>query len=438
MKEFNEQRLIVPIELIELDPENTNDHDDSSIEVIRASLEKFGQQKPIVVRLLESGQLRCVAGNGQRVAAELNGMAELWVTVTNLDELSAAAFGVADNETARNSQQNQERLAKLLVKLRERNFPVEYVGIAPDKLKDLISRASVQAAKIELDEKVREHRVEIVDDQVDDKAAKIFDDAKRILKKWNPQPGQIWEIPSNTVQGECHRIVCGDSTDWKLIKLLMQKRRADAVVTDSPYGIEREGIANDDPEKLRELFDGVLENLPVENGVIVNFQSPNLALNVHWLDAIRNAKHKLERLLWMHKPNDCTFPWRGWIMTGEAVFVSSIGVGNWNEVEPFSHDTYTVNNTGSHLPKDWGKVHASVKDLATIADLVARVSKPGQLLYEPFAGSGTTIHACEIAGRLCYGIDLKPENVAVSLERMSELAGLKPRKYEAPRLLKNS
>lgn len=141
LEKLNEQRLMVPLELIDPDPDNANDHDLVSIEAIRASYEKFGQQKPIVVRIV-GDRLRCVDGSGQRLAAEQLNWPELWVTITDLDELDATAYGVAANETARHSRMNDQRLAGLLSRLHEARFPTEYLGIPDERLKGLIAQAT--------------------------------------------------------------------------------------------------------------------------------------------------------------------------------------------------------------------------------------------------------------------------------------------------------
>lgn len=143
--DLQEHRLYVPIDLVDVDPDNTNDHGDASIEAIRGSLERFGQQKPIVVRIF-GDRLRCVAGSGQRIAASKLGWDQVWVTISNLDELNASAFGIADNETARHSEQNQHKLANLLRNLYEQNFPVEYIGLEDKKLRGLLARANVEPA----------------------------------------------------------------------------------------------------------------------------------------------------------------------------------------------------------------------------------------------------------------------------------------------------
>ena len=144
------------------------------------------------------------------------------------------------------------------------------------------------------------------------------------------QLGDLWII------GGKHRLLVGDCTDAANVARLMGGERAGAMASDSPYGIEQEGIINDDPDGLRALFDGALAALPIDRGVIVNFQSTRLF--PVWLDAIRAAGQKFERMLWMYKAAQNTYPWRGWLLTSEAILVSTKGTAEWNDHHPYAHD----------------------------------------------------------------------------------------------------
>jgi DNA modification methylase len=214
-----------------------------------------------------------------------------------------------------------------------------------------------------------------------------------------------------------HRLLCGDSTVKADVDKVMQGELCGACVTDSPYGINREGIENDDPEGLQELLEGVLAVMPIENGVIINFQSPRLF--PVWLDAIRKAGHKFERALWMYDENDQTKPWRFWLMCSQIAIISSIGKAEWSEPAKSHHDTYVIG-----LSREWRAggdgnefAHASVKPVGVIQDIMSHFVGG---VYEPFCGSGTTMVACENLKRKCRGIEISPNYVAVILQRMSD------------------
>jgi DNA modification methylase len=213
-----------------------------------------------------------------------------------------------------------------------------------------------------------------------------------------------------------HRLLIGDCTVRENVERLMGGERAGACVTDSPYGINREGIENDDPEGLRALFDGCLAVMPIDNGVIINFQSPRLF--PVWLDAVRGAGHKFERALWMHKINDVTNAWRQWMMNGEIIIISTTGKPDWNKPSPPTQDCYVVtHDTETKI------AHTSVKPLPVFEDVINHTTGN---IYEPFAGSGTTIIAAHNLNRRCYAMEISEKYSAVILERFQTATGITP------------
>lgn len=234
-----------------------------------------------------------------------------------------------------------------------------------------------------------------------------IDKAEELQKIWKVKIGDLWQIGK-------HRLLCGDSTKREDVERVMGGENAGAVVTDPPYGINQEGIDNDNPEGLSELFKGCLSVMPIENAVIIAFQSPRLF--PVWLDAARAAGHKFERMLWMYKPNDVCYPWRGWLQKSEAILVSSIGKTDFIRVDPYAHDCY-ISNWDSETKKEIKGWHASIKPLPLIQDLTSRVEGD---VYEPFCGSGTTMVACQNLNRKCRAIEISPAYCAVTLQRMQD------------------
>lgn len=237
-------------------------------------------------------------------------------------------------------------------------------------------------------------------------AAPQIDRAAELQEKWQTASGQLWQL------GE-HRLLIGDCTVRENVERLMGGEKAGACVTDSPYGINREGIENDDPEGLRALFDGCLAVMPIDNGVIINFQSPRLF--PMWLDAVRDVGQKFERMLWMYKSNDVTFTWRGWLTKSECIVVSSIGKAEWKVPTEYKHDCYSINWDKSTMV-DVDGWHASIKPPEIVKNLIDNTVG---VLYEPFAGSGTTIIAAHNLNRRCYAMEISENYGAVILERFS-------------------
>ena len=239
-----------------------------------------------------------------------------------------------------------------------------------------------------------------------------IDKADELRQQWQTERGQVWEIPSKTVRGKCHRVMCGDSTSAEDVGRLMEGEKAGAVVTDPPYGIGREGIANDDPEGLRTLYDGCLAAMPVTDAVVIAFQSPRLFWV--WVDAVRDAGHKVERMLWWCEVADAN-PWRGFRMQGEAILLSSIGAPMWDEsrCDPDTFDDPNPSRDG----------HPTQKPV-TLLEKLTRHTQGN--VFDPFLGSGTTMVAAEQTGRLCYGMEIESKYVAVTLQRLADM-GLEPR-----------
>ncbi len=237
-----------------------------------------------------------------------------------------------------------------------------------------------------------------------------IDKAEELREKWGVELGQLWKL------GE-HRLICGDCTDKAVMDALMQGESAGAVITDPPYGINREGIENDDPEGLHALFDGCLSVMPIDNAVIIAFQSPRLF--PVWLDAVRGAGHKFERMLWMYKSNDVTFIWRGWLTKSEAILVSSKGNPEWKEPREYSHDCYSINwdKTTKVDVEGW---HASIKPPLIVENLIDNTTG---IVCDPFLGSGTTLIACERLGRKCRAVEISPAYVAVAIQRWVDVTG---------------
>lgn len=227
------------------------------------------------------------------------------------------------------------------------------------------------------------------------------------------QYGDLWECGD-------HRVLCGDSTKAEDVAKVMNGEKADAVLTDPPYGINQEGVTNDEPEKLAGLVKDSIGQLPINQGVIVAFQSTRTF--PLWLDEIRAAGFHFERMLWLYKEAQCTFPWRGWILTSESILVATKGQGRWSEVNPYSHDCYKVSEVSGEIPDGLGW-HGSVKPLAVVVDIAARITQEGDVVYEPFGGSGTTLIACERTNRKARVIEIEPKYVNVILSRYEAETG---------------
>jgi len=210
------------------------------------------------------------------------------------------------------------------------------------------------------------------------------------------------------------KIICGDCLE---IMRELPDGCVDAVVTDPPYGMGKDFKGNgSDSEQhalwlLQAAFPG-MARLVRNGGMAFVFSGTRLVDKC--IEYGKAAGLQFHRLLWMYKPNDCTYPWRGWLLKSEAIVLFSKGKPRKWQLDNYCHDTYIFNHSGGELPK--GVSHPSVKPLSVVADIVAK--SPGDIILDPFLGSGTTAVACIQTGRHFIGIEREAEYCDIARKRV--------------------
>ena len=253
----------------------------------------------------------------------------------------------------------------------------------------------------ELDVKLDELESEIMEDEVPEPPIEPLS-----------KTGDLW------ILGGKHRILCGDATKEADIGRLMDGKKADMVFTDPPYGMGKdfENDALDNQEDFNELWMGVYNSL---------FKCPILI----WykpaaIDEIivpaRNIGLMLKDYFHLYKPNDIAFPRQSWIRISESMMLFSKSEIEYNEINPYAHDTYIWN----HTTKDKSFYHPSVKPIEVVTDVISRIK--ADLIADFFLGSGTTLIACEQLNRICYGCEIDPHYIDVILDRWAKLTKQDP------------
>jgi site-specific DNA-methyltransferase (adenine-specific)/modification methylase len=186
---------------LSLDRSNVRKHSRRNLDAIKASLRKFGQQKPIVV----DAKGIVLAGNGTLTAAQELGWTEIQIVRTELAGVEATAFAIADNRTAELAEWEEDKLSQVLQSLKVEDA-------------DLLAATGYDAAEVD-----KMSKAEVTEDEVPEPPAEPITKA-----------GDLW------ILGE-HRVLCGDSTKAEDVERLTGGEKAGAVVTDPPYGI---GIAS--------------------------------------------------------------------------------------------------------------------------------------------------------------------------------------------------
>ena len=160
------------------DPANVRTHGKRNLAAIKASLARFGQQKPIVID--RSNVVR--AGNGTLQAAIELGWDEIECVQSELAGSDLAAFAIADNRTAELAEWGDD-LGEMLQQLVDDGVDLGDIGFSDREMRKLLSAGDSDAKDAETKTSVRE-----------------------LAKKWGTATGQIWALGD-------HLLMCGDCGD---------------------------------------------------------------------------------------------------------------------------------------------------------------------------------------------------------------------------------
>lgn len=360
------------------DPNNARKHDDKNLEAIKGSLTQFGQRKPIVIG---AGNV-VIAGNGTLAAAKSLGWNEIEVVRVPDDWTpdQAKAFALADNRTAELATWDEQVLASQVLELSEAGFEVAEFGFEP--IEPLIDPNAID----------------------EDEVPALPDEA-------TTKVGDLWLLGN-------HKLVCGDSTMIDSVQKLMGDNKADMIFTDPPYGVDYEGIHNDDRAGLEGLLRDVFGNYVIASkpgASIYVFHSDRNADVFH--SVFREFFHFSSMIIWaknsltlsrtdyqsQHEP--CLY---GWVNNGSHSFF-----GDRKQVSVWRFDKERVEG------------HTTPKPVALVARAIANSSKSGDLIIDLFGGSGSTLIACEQTNRSARIMELDPKYCDVIIKRWENLTGEK-------------
>ncbi len=369
---------------------NARKHSDAQVAQLAASIREFGFTNPILV----DGERGIIAGHGRLLAARKLGLAE--VPVIELSHLSPAqrrAYVLADNKLALNAGWDDDLLRLELADLRDEGFDLGLTGFGLDEIGELLA----------------------------DNGAGLTD------------PDQVPEVPAEPVSrvGDIwllgrHRLVCGDSTDAATVERLLAGVKPHLMVTDPPYGVE---------------YDPAWRNAALAGS---NTARTGKVLNDHRADW---------REAWTLFPGDVAYVWHGALhattvaeslvacgfdIRAQIVWAKDrlvLGRGHYH----WQHEPcwYAVRGTGhwvgdrkqttlwqiASTGQDAETVHGTQKPVECMRRPIENNSSPGQAVYEPFSGSGTTLISAEMTGRACYAVELSPAYVDVAVLRWEAFTG---------------
>ena len=369
--------------------------DKATYDKLKHSIESFGLVQPIIW----NKRTGYVVGGHQRLEIlKDKGETEIDCIEVDLSEGDEKGLNLALNKVS--GDWDTMKLNELLINLKETEYKnIDVTGFDENEINDILLQ--FQEPKDEIFELPKEPKYKI-------------------------KQGDVFILGN-------HRLMCGDSTNKEDVERLMNGEKANAVLTDPPYSFGKDMINDDINEtQLTELNRGFIRNIiSKDNSTFICFHGTRPFPTV--LEGAKDTNWKFKRMLWLSKPNDITFPWHGWILKSESILVFQKGKGSYNEIKPYVHDTYVFNHPGNYNKTIEREgihplVHPSIKPLPVLLDVVKRISKENELIYDAFGGSGTTLIACEQTNRICYMMEIDPYYCSVIIERWESYTNKKHKK----------
>lgn len=386
-----------PVERLIPYARNARTHSDEQVAQIAASIAEFGWTNPI----LAGPDGIIIAGHARLLAARKLGKTEVPVIVLDhLTETQRRALVLADNRLALNAGWDEEMLRVELEAIREDDYDLGVIGFSDDELADLLADPEqVQAAGNTDDDAVPEEQENAV-----------------------TAVGDIWLLGD-------HRLLCGDSTQMDAVEKVLAGGLADMVFTDPPYNVNygatmkdklrgnKRKIANDNlgDDFERFLYDACVNILAVTKGAVYVCMSSS---ELHTLEkAFREAGgHWSTFVIWAKNTftmgrSDYQRQYEpilyGWKEGTDHYWCGACDQGDvWFVKKPVAND-----------------LHPTMKPVELVERAIRNSSKGRDTVLDPFGGSGTTLIACEKAGRSARLIELEPKYCDVIVRRWQEFTG---------------
>lgn len=410
------------IETISLDcikpyAQNAKKHPQYQIEQIKASILAFGNNDPIAID--ENNVI--IEGHGRYLALKALGYHEVPVIkLHHLSEDQKRAYILAHNKITLNTDFDINILKDELTNIID-------IDMAPFGFS-----VNLLSSPLTPDEETKETK-EPTDEEI------------------TIQVGDLYQCGN-------HRVLCGDSTNPDHLRKLVEEQTIDLYVTDPPYNVAYEGktkdaltIQNDQMEAsafqdfLTDAFQTVDPFLkPGGSFYIWHADSERLNFSqalkrTGWLEKQTLIWAKDTFVLgrqdyqWQHEP--CLY---GWKPGSGHYFISDFSqstiLENSLETKSKQELIALIKSYQAKQPTSILRVnrptrnedHPTMKPIALLERLIRSSSKQGENILDSFAGSGSTLLACERLGRTCYALELDPKYVTVILKRFEEATGIKP------------
>jgi DNA modification methylase len=408
----------VPLERLFPGPANPRTIGEDAVVHVAASIRRFGWQQPIVAR--KSGMI--IAGHTRALAAKRLGHTMVPVVWFHGSELEATAYLISDNRLHQFTSWNDTALASLLKMLREEDGGLVGVGFEPGDIDELL---------------------EDIGDPDAGGGAVLDPGALEPPEHPTTRRGDLWLIGP-------HRLHCGDSTVEKDVERLLGGERPLLMATDPPYLVDYDGgnhpadhhkkAGRKAPKKRGSEVGNRHWDAYVDHDSSVEFFASFVRVALLHLDprAPIYQWHASKRLalveeawrrngLLVHQ----TINWvksRAVLTRSHFSWQSEPCLYGWVEGKqpetdrrppPGTSNVWQIEQAGEN-----DGIHPTQKPRQIFSQPMLWHLRKGELAYEPFSGSGTSLVAAHETGRRCFAMELSPAFVDAALLRFQKATGI--------------
>lgn len=321
-------------------------------------------------------------------------------------------------------------------------IPVKVVEMPLAQERRLLRSFDAIGAMAEVDDEALASLIESIDDAaLEQLLGEVNEPASGLLPEADPdalpervetrcKAGELWQL------GE-HRLLCGDATKREDVERLMGGKRLSLVWTDPPYGV-RYAEKN---EFLNAIAHGNRNQTPIEGddgdeawtedlvrdalslaceyglaGAAVYVACPPGTPLPHFIAAVAKSGFQFRHsLAWVKNQfvlGRCDYHYRHEII-----------LYGWKDGAHFFRDNHSQDSVFEVDKPRASAEHPVMKPVELIRAMVENSSRPAEIVYDPFLGSGSTLIACEELGRSCYGCEIEPRYCGVCLARWEQSTG---------------
>src|SRR3990167_8156473 len=385
---------------------------DSQFRKLRASLREFGFVEPVVVNR-HPGRENVIVGGHMRVRAAIaEAMTEAPCFFVDLDPQKEKLLNIALNRIS--GDWDEEKLAEMVYKLNEEGADLTLSGF-------------------------EEHEV-----------SRILDDVMQVEEEEPeeipPPPDVATSVPGEVYELGPHRLICGDSTDPEVWEKLMAGVKADMVFTDPPYNVNyksrsqalmdggKESIKND--AMTVEAFDAFMDQCfarlfsNAREGAVFYVCTGWSSFPAFVAKMNANGFHLSGIIIWVK--DNASMGWNDYrykheqIIKAEKKGVKAVGIiYGWKEGESHrfngDRDEYDVWEAPRKSTSEY--LHPTEKPDWLVMRAIRNSCQRGDVIVDPFGGSGSTLAAAHKMGRRAFMIELDPKFCDVIRERWTKMQG---------------